>query len=157
MVLWVAVLPGCIDNFARVTPGLKRHWPLLAVAVIFTLLALSTQVHLASRVILDVDPKERLTPLLGALRGSGRLFWLAFYCIVLTGIVASLRFLSYRTACILLAICVVVQYADTSWVRKATTASLSTGPTPAEKLHSPVWDQLGPRYRHLEVLPAFQC
>ena len=157
ILLLVAVSPALSQHFDRIKSGFKRYWPLLAVAVVYTLLALSTQIHFTSLVILDLDPKERRTPILGALRGSGRLFWITFYCIVLTGVIASLRFLTYRSACILLAICVVIQYADTFWVRKATTTYLLAGLTPIEKLYSPVWDKLGPRYKHLDVLPAFQC
>ncbi len=157
ILLLVAALPYCIEHFNWVKSGWKRYWPLLGVALVYTLLALSTQIHFTSLVIFDLDPKERLTPILGALRGSGRLFWIMFYCVVLISVIATLRFLTYRTACILLAICVVIQYADTSWVRQATTAALSAGLPAFEKLNSPVWDKLGPRYKHLEVLPANQC
>ncbi len=61
-----------------------RRWliPLSSCCLLLALLALSTKVTMGARTLVDLDPKESLSPYFGVLRSSGRLFWAPYYAIL---------------------------------------------------------------------------
>ena len=149
-------LVGVAVHVARSNwPGIPRgQRPLLAAAVLTAVFALSNYVTLGGEVVLTMRSfYEPLTPLAESLRSSGRFIW-PFHYVLLTGILAlAVRKggLTSRAASVLLLAAVTVQAAE---VR-----GLGTGTRPARggwpRMQSPVWETLGPPYRHLVLYPLY--
>ena len=129
--------------------------PLLICCIVLTLMALSTKITVGARTLVDLDPHEKLTPLLAVLRSSGRLFWIPYYSLLIGILTAPFFFWRRSYANLVLAIVLVVQLTDTYPALKWIHTELSNGhPRP---LHSPIWSKLGTVYNNLIVLPAWQC
>ena len=129
--------------------------PLLAACLLLTALALSTKVTFGTLTLLDLDPQEKLTPYLGALRASGRLFWTSYY--VLLGSALATIFLCLRrswaialTSCALL-----VQLIDTGGLRRWIHSEVNQ--PHYSPLRSPVWSKLGAVHKNLMIMPPWQC
>jgi Family of unknown function (DUF6311) len=136
---------------------LDRRWlvPLLLCCMVLTLMALSTRVMIGSKTLVDLDPRERLSPYLSSLRASGRLFWTPYYVILVAVLAAPFAFLRKSWANVLIACALLLQIADTrSLVHWVHTTGMKGHPSP---LKSPVWSQLGSLHENLVVLPAWQC
>lgn len=129
--------------------------PLLLCSILLTLLALSTKITAGPAVLLDLDPHERLSPYFNVLRASGRFFWVPYYAILAAVLTAAFRLWRIRTATVLVALALVVQFVDTSRSRSGVRSEISRNHP--STLMSPAWSTLGNRYRHLIVLPAWQC
>jgi hypothetical protein len=148
----------------RKLPVLDRRWliPLLLCCGALTLLALSTKVTLASRTLVDLDPGERLSPYLASLRASGRLFWAAYYVILVAVLAAPFLLLKRLWANLLVGCALLLQIADllppiadTQSLRHWVHTTISEAhPSP---LRSPIWSTLGATHQNLIVLPAWQC
>jgi len=141
----------------RKMPSLPRSSviPLLLCCAVLILMALSTKITFGARTLVDLDPHERLSPVLGILRASGRMFWTPYY-VLLTAVV-SLPFLLWRksTANLVLAIVMLFQVVDIYPTLKSIRGELSNAhPSP---LRSPIWSTLGTNHQNLVILPAWQC
>jgi Family of unknown function (DUF6311) len=133
----------------------RRLLPLLMLAIVSTLLATSTTVTFGSRTVLEIAlPAWAVGPLHG-LRASGRLFWPAYYLIVLAAL--SLTFnvwrAPYRT--VILAIALGIQTADLLPLRTRIRSTVDH--RFASSLRAPVWRELGEKSDNLMLLPPFQC
>jgi hypothetical protein len=137
--------------------SLDKRWvvPLLLCCVVLTLMACSTSVSVGSRIVIDLDPQERLTPFLAILRSSGRLFWVPYYTIVVAVLAVPLLVLQKRWANALMIGILILQVADTAPLRGLVHSVISRGYY--QPLKSPVWSQLGLLHKNLVVLPAWQC
>ncbi|MEO7133735.1 MAG: DUF6311 domain-containing protein [Vicinamibacterales bacterium] len=131
---------------------LVRHLPLLAALSFLTLLALSPVVTVGPWKVLAYDPGW-WGPF-AIFRASGRLFWPAYYVLVLW-ILASVGRLGSRRARMLMAAAVVVQAVDVS----ATYRVLQDVRTYTFKsrLHSHFWEVVPQHYRRLVLFPTNMC
>jgi len=118
-------------------------------------LALGSIYAIASASLVDLDPRERLTPYLAILRASGRLFWLPFYAILVAVLTCPLLDLRRPWANLVIAIALCLQLADTAPLRRWVHTTVNQ--RYPEPLRSPVWSQLGTVHKNLIVLPAWQC
>jgi hypothetical protein len=105
--------------------------------------------------LVDLDPRERLTPILAIFRSSGRLFWLPYYAALSALLVAPSLFLRRRTANLLLCGALALQLVDTIPMRRWVHATVNGGYS--NPLQSPIWSELGAIYANLVVLPPWQC
>src|SRR5208282_2903487 len=138
-------------------PSLDRRWliPLLLCCLVLTLMALSTKIMVGSRTLVDLDPRERLSPLLASLRASGRLFWTPYYLVLMVVLAAPFFFVRRSWANLLIGCALLLQIADTRSLREWVHTTVGQGhPSP---LKSPVWSQLGSIHENLVVLPPWQC
>ena len=137
--------------------SLDKRWvvPLLLCCLVLTLMAVSTRISCGSRIVVDVDPHEKLTHFFAPLRASGRLFWVPYYTILIAVLAAPLLFLRKLWGNVLLAALLVFQLADTVSVRHWVRSGINRGY--AKPLESPVWSKLGSFHKNLVVLPAWQC
>ena len=129
--------------------------PLAVGCLALTALAASTKVSAGSLLIADLDPHETLTKYLAVFRASGRLFWMPYY-VILTAILAA-AFILWRSrkAAVLVAVALLVQFADTVPLRRAVRTYVSAShPLP---FHSPPWSSLGQEHANLLVFPPWQC
>jgi Family of unknown function (DUF6311) len=129
--------------------------PLAVACFALTALAISTKVSVGSFLIADLDPHETLTEYLAVFRGSARLFWAPYY-VILTAILATpFAIWRPRKAAVLVAMALVVQFADIVPLLRAVRTSVSAShPLP---FHSPHWTSLGQAHANLLVFPPWQC
>jgi hypothetical protein len=129
--------------------------PLAGACMVLTALAVSTKISVGSGLVIDIDPHETLAKYLSALRGSARLFWAPYY-VMLTAILAmAFTIWRPRKAVVLCTLALLVQFADTSPLRRVVQEHVSQSwPQP---LRSPQWSSLGKDHANLLVLPAWQC
>jgi len=130
--------------------------PIVGLCVIFTLLALSTKITAGAQVLIDVDPRERLTPYLGAFRGSGRLFWVPYYFITVGAVVGLFHAFRPAMATVLAFGGLFLQVADEAPLRRHLDSGLSNV-SAENRLQSPIWRRLGEKHQNLIVLPPWQC
>jgi hypothetical protein len=118
-------------------------------------MALSTQISIGSKLLVDVDPAQKLSPYLGALRSSGRLFWAPYYVLLIAVLVVPYLSLRRRWANVLLGVALVVQVADERPLVKLVHSAVNQ---PFESpLKSPIWFKLGSAYQNLIIMPPYQC
>jgi hypothetical protein len=133
----------------------RRVMPLLALFVVCTVLALSTMVTLGPRTLFTIAVPRSVESALSALRASGRLFWPAYYLIVLAAVTLTFRIWPARTRVAILAAALAVQYADLIPLRTRVRAMLDQRfDTP---LRAAAWQDLAGRYDNLVLLPPHQC
>jgi hypothetical protein len=89
------------------------------------------------------------------LRASGRMFWPAFYFLLLIIIGYIIRGFSKKSAILILGVCCTIQIVDTSagWrhIHKALNSSSSIQETP---LKNSLWNEIGARYQNLVRYPV---
>lgn len=179
-IILLAILAGPLMWFKRrQLKSIDKRWvvPLSLCCLVLTLMACSTRISFGSHVVLDIDPHERLSPFLSALRASGRLFWIPYYLILTVVLAAPMLVLRKAWANLILAGLLVLQVADTAPLRRWVFSYLNGGYShphsvawmlPAQgyfhpnraysqPLRSPIWWTLGSSYKNLVVLPAWQC
>jgi Family of unknown function (DUF6311) len=130
---------------------LQRNAGMVIVCISLTLLALSTKIYAGNQLILKVGPDN----LMLQFRTSGRFFWPVAYFLVIGGIVLLARHLSRRTAWIVLAIVAVVQFIDTSQMRRHDRHELRA--SPAWVLDTQQLRPLLAEHSSLSVWPKFLC
>jgi hypothetical protein len=131
--------------------------PIIGCCIALTLLALSTKITVGTRILIDLDPREKLTPYLAPLRASGRLFWTPYY--VFLGTVLGATILCFRRgiAVIVLAVALLLQIIDINGLRRWVHSEVNNPSAYRSPLHSPIWSKLGGVYKNLIVMPAWQC
>jgi hypothetical protein len=133
-----------------------RRWlPLVVLAIVSTLLAVSTTVSLGSRILFEVPLPGQAMGLLHGLRASGRLFWPAYYLIIIA--ILSWTFYAWRARynVAILAIALAIQVADILPLR--TKIRESTNQRFGSPFHSPTWKALGEKFDNLILVPPYQC
>jgi len=129
--------------------------PVIGACILLWLLALSTKFTFGTHTILDLDPHEKLTPYLDALRASGRLFWASYYVLVGSILLVIYYSLPRRWATLLVFSALVVQFADTQNLRHWVHTEVNKRhPSP---LRSSIWSTLGRYHQNLIVMPPWQC
>ncbi len=141
----------------------RDAWPGWLVFVACTLLALTLKATVGSHVIYDLHAPPPIVQVLSAFRASGRLFWPAFY-LALAGIVSA-AFIVFGRYVALACVCAfAVQIVDLRGLRKEVRHTWSSTPIGVFSgtqmdvfTNGPVWQDIAHRYRHLVVMPAWQC
>ncbi len=138
----------------------KFQWrsaaPFLICCFVLTLMALSTRITFGSHLVVDLDPNQKLTPFLAPFRSSGRMFWAPYYAALATVLVLPFFYLKRRWASLLVALALIIQFADTVPLRRSVQSAAKNQSSPTA-LKSPIWSKLGSRYQNLVVMPPFQC
>jgi Family of unknown function (DUF6311) len=133
----------------------RRLVPLVGLAVLCTALAISAKVSLGSTAILDIELPTAVVTVVQGLRASGRLFWPAYYLLIVAAL--SLTFWVWRAPYrnVLVAAALVVQVADLATLRSKVRAVLDQ--RDESGLKSPAWKDLGRKYDNLILIPPYQC
>lgn len=130
--------------------------PLLAMCVVLTLLALSVRISVGNMTLFTLPLPYALSDLLAIFRGSGRLFWPVYYLLILFALVgAATSFPGRRSRLIVIAAALLVQFVDTASLRSAAAEQIRRAAPPSHVLVD--LGQIVIHYRHLVLLPAFQC
>ena len=158
ILLGLVSLPLLIRNRNEVSLLQRRILlPLLGSCLILTMLALSTKITFGPFILIDLDPHEKLTRYLGALRASGRLFWVPYYIIL--GGVLSATILCFRRSWAVALMCAAfaLQVVDTSGLRHWVHSEVNNARAYPALLRSPIWSKLGEFYENLLIMPPWQC
>ena len=134
----------------------RQGSPTVALFACSVLLALSTRAALGPHVIYHLSPPRPILLALATLRDSARLFWPANYLLLAGSIwLAARAFHAWRSWAVL-ALALLVQFADTAPLRQSIRDLWQTTVTPAMPSES-AWHDLGRTQRHLVVAPPWQC
>jgi hypothetical protein len=128
--------------------------PLAILCVVCLALAVSPTVTLGSWQLFTIPLPEVVLKALSPFQASGRLFWPAYYLLIVAALVLVQRHMSRRWALTLIAGMLVVQAVDVSSL-PLTIRSLRSEET--RQLRADVWRTLGEAHAHLVVVPAYQC
>ena len=120
------------------------------------LLALSTCATAGSWILYYIPVPTPIFDALSALRSSGRLFWPGYYILLMAILGAGFKAFPGRSGTLLICSVFLLQFFDTASLRAASLLMWGRPPV-ATPLQAPIWATLGQRYRHLVVLPAWQC
>jgi hypothetical protein len=153
--LIVLLLGGLLVRSLRLRSLLAPSMlPLVGVAVVSTCAAASATVAIGPYTILELPLPWRIESIAGMLRASGRLFWPAYYLLVLAAL-ASLRSVRPPLRATLLGIALFVQLADLMPLMEHVRAVHDR--RREANLVDPIWNRLGERHAHLVIHPAWQC
>ena len=155
LLLAAFVFSQMLTRRRRILPTGVLIWPLLICTGLLTLAAASTLVTFGRHVVVDLDPMNRFAGVLGIFRGSGRLFWPAYYTMFAVIGAAVFRIFPYKIASTISGLALIVQIADTSSLREY--VHFVSSQTNPETTVSSVWDSVGGKIKHLVVVPAWQC
>ncbi len=155
VLLAIVIVAALLHKGKLQTPDKRWLVPLALCCLLLTLLALSTKITGGAHTLIDLDPQQHFSKYFAPLRATGRLFWAPYYAILTAILVAPFFFIRKLWANILLALLLVLQFADTRSLRQWVRLTISEDhPSP---LKSPIWTQLGAQHQNLIVLPAWQC
>ncbi|WP_270935808.1 DUF6311 domain-containing protein [Falsiroseomonas oryzae] len=130
-------------------------WPAAVAALGLCLFALSNQIAIGRVELVEVPLPGRVMVAAEMLRASGRMTWPLHYLLLLGAAIAVARRLPRAIGTAVLALAVVVQFADTAPARTQHGERLrqvgSSWPSP---LVDPFWEDLAPAYKRLRRIPA---
>jgi hypothetical protein len=130
--------------------------PLTIMSAVCTLLAVSLTVTFADRVLLTIPAPQLLYNALASFRASGRLFWPVYYLVTLAAVVGIVGTISHKpTRWVVLTLALLIQYFDGLAIRESVANEARM--VHSDPLESAQWAALSRNYKHLVVLPAFQC
>jgi hypothetical protein len=135
----------------------RRTWPLVAIALLCALYALSPRVTFGNAVL--VDWSNPLIDRVAFFRASGRFFWPMTYLLLTAAIAAVVSRLRASLALAVLTAAVAVQFVDQANAhaeRRATSRSEAFHAWP-RRLVSRTWHDVLPHYTHVVIVPASQC
>lgn len=152
LLLWALPVARLADfrKFAALT-DLKVVGPVLFCLTAF---AITNSIGIGSYLI-SLPLPEALLNAAATFRASERMFWPAFYCIVLLAIFLVVAGYARQTARLLLAAALLVQVVDTSAAWRGIRNRLMVPPASewTSPLVDPFWDAAAERYRKLRIIP----
>jgi hypothetical protein len=131
----------------------RRWYPLIAVALLFWLLALSSVITFGDQRILTIPLPDPLHRLLSIFRASGRFGWPAFYLINLAVLILIVRRLPSRSALAVLLAALALQLADQQDKWREFRQIIQQRMAWQTPLQSPQWDTLARRAQTLLIVP----
>jgi hypothetical protein len=129
--------------------------PLLCISLALTVLALSNRVAVGHLELFAYEIPDFLKPIADLLRSSGRMFWPVYYLIYLAVLVLIFRRFTPRAAICVCAAMLAVQLADSAALLRYYGNGFVSAPAWSSPLRSPLWSELGARYKRVVyVMPS---
>jgi hypothetical protein len=152
----IAFLKTSSGNAFALKTFLKKHRYLGALMITLTIFAISNRVGIGD-FSFNYSLPAWLLKAFDTLRSSARLFWAIHYLLVIAFFVAIVKAYSHKVALGIIAICFILQAADTSkgWLhnRKQLEVHYSTDEY-TQNLSDPFWEAAGKHYRNLTIVPS---
>jgi hypothetical protein len=128
--------------------------PLLAVLCVFTLIALTNRLSLGPWQLVIPLP-ETILNMLSVVRASGRFFWPVIYLVFLITFLVAVRTYGERQAGSVLAVCLVIQIADTSaaWHDIRDTKMVTPSSRWGDLGDTAFWPSVAKHYANIRTLP----
>ena len=134
----------------------RRMIAVWLIVVVSTALALSLRAVAGDVVIYDIPAPPWVINALSIFRASGRLFWPAYYLIVIGAITAASDAFEFRWLGVVLLVAFAIQIVDLR-VAFEGVADAHRKASSAVFTDKAEWQSLGRTHRHLVTLPAWQC
>lgn len=151
----LALLLGAIAWLRRPWPWLGRHWPLLLGISAMLAIAISHRVSIGGHVIELFVLPARAQAYADALRASERFLWPFAYTLLFAAVAALVRGLGGARAGAVLAVLVVVQFADMQPGFARLARYFPEGPAVAPlRLQDPFWTEAASHYRLVRLTPT---
>ena len=150
--LLVLSLPAAVGWFRR--RG-RSHAVLICLFASMLLLAISNTGYLGNWLLFDLRLPEDLAYVLGALRSSGRFFWLVGYALAGGAVVLTLRRFRAASAIVVLGLSCVIQLADVQPIRDAVAVTAVKPAQPAVDREAAA--ALVARSTALLIFPSIGC
>src|SRR5690606_30686990 len=135
-------------------PWARRHLLLLLATCAALALAITPHITLGSARFELWTPSENVMAMLGAVRASGRFFWVIGYLAIIAAIILLCRFSDRRTNTVILAFAALVQVADTTPIRMAIGFDAAHG---TEVLSAERWEKVLEKASTLIIVPSYEC
>ena len=134
---------------------IKPHYALLVLCIFLFLFAVTNNIGLGNKNFLIPLPEWTIA-LASNLRGSGRMFWPVYYCLLLAGIYIVVKAYAGKQLFWILAIAAMLQVADTSagWLSVRKGLMNSIGPEINSPLQSEFWGDAAGRYQKVIRVPG---
>ena len=128
--------------------------PLLAVLGVFTLVALTNRLSLGPWELVIPLP-EMILNMLSVVRASGRFFWPVIYLVFLLTFLIAVRTYGERRAGAVLAVCLVIQIADTSaaWHNIRDTKMVTPSSRWGDLGDNAFWSSASRHYANIRIVP----
>lgn len=131
----------------------RRWWPLIAIATLFWVLALSNKIMFSNIHLGTVPLPDAVYRVFSIFRASGRFGWIAFYLLNLGILVVIIQRLPTRSANVLLFVVLLLQIADQSEKYKEFRQFIRQRTTWQTPLQSPQWTELAKAAKQLVIVP----
>jgi len=135
--------------------ALRRHVVLVLMLAGLATYALSNRIYVGSWLVLDLPLPPPLAELTGQFRVGGRYFWPVYYALVVGLVALTWRRFGATVARVVIVAAVLLQLADTQFLRDAMTNRTSRGWT--QQLPADQWRPLVAAHRFLKQYPSYQC
>jgi hypothetical protein len=151
----LAVALGAVAYLRRPWPWLSARWPLLLGLSAMLAIAISHRVCIGGHVVELFSLPARVQGYADALRASERFLWPFAYALLLAACVALIRGFGPRRAGVVLALLVVVQFADMRPGFARLERYFPAGPTVAPlRLQDAFWQDAAARYQRVRLTPT---
>lgn len=151
--LLLAILIRCASP-ASLLATLRRHWSLLVICTLLTVLSVTNSVYFHERLILTLPLPEVLRPFFEVVRSSGRMIWPVYYVLILFAL-TSVREMKKGFAVFVLSLMLLLQIADLYPGLKGFSDQFS--PAPIEnRLTSEMWQKFENRYAHITFVGGYR-
>ncbi len=156
LLLLVTAIPAWWKTHGRASDH-RPMWPLVCVALGLALFAVTPMVGFGSHQWQLPLPGWLQTRLAhSSIQATGRLFWVAYYALLVGALTVLARTLSARWLATLLCVVVALQLVDIGPAVMRLRATLETRATIDDATHltGPFWNQAGSRYTRLRLVPS---
>lgn len=131
----------------------RRWWPLIAVAALFWVLALSNRVMFSDTHLFTLPLPDVLFNALSVFRASGRFGWIAFYTLNLIILISIIRRLPAHSALAVLTVALALQIGDQSAKYKEFRQFIQQRTTWQTPLQSALWASFATKAKQLIIIP----
>ncbi|UQZ91420.1 hypothetical protein C4J81_19170 (plasmid) [Deltaproteobacteria bacterium Smac51] len=145
--LWACALPVFFECTRKIMHKVKNNYPLIILMVFITAFAVTNNINLG-KAQLNFTLPDIIIKQAGIFRSSGRMFWPAFYLLVLSAIYLVARGYEKRAAIPLLALAIFIQTADTHavWGRIRNNMMIDPGSAWNTPFKDPFWELAAQKY-----------
>ncbi len=151
----LALALGAIAYLRRPWPWLRARWPLLLGVGAMLAVAISPNVSIGGRSVTLLAIPDDILRYLDALRASERFLWPFAYTLLFAAVAAIIRGFGARRAGVILALLVVVQFADMQPGFARLARYFPVGPAVAPlRLQDPFWAEAARRYERVRLTPT---
>ena len=144
---------------SRPKPPLIQYLPLLLLAAVFSMLAVSHRVAFGDTILFTVPLPTSVLGILASVRGSARMMWVVYYGLILGGAAVVVRTFRPLTASAILTAGLVIQMADVGQgyviLRRSLHEAFTVKTDAAMKsLQSPFWSTAARHYQRIRFVPV---
>ena len=123
---------------------------IIVITLLFFILAISNNVYLGDKLIINIEINKYIYGILGIIRTSGRLIWPIYYLIFLTGIIFIYKRFTKNVSTSILSLLLIIQIVDLSpgYIKYLKGEMHKEG----NKLIDPIWEEIPKYYNYAKIV-----